>query len=348
MVHRNNKLISTQFSKYSSLINTKLIVIIRDNLSDKNKTLAVLAILFLAVVLFINSNYYVTAMIAFNDTNVTTVTVQEQGQDPSVTGVTVGPNPLTLTGGGNSTVACWATINDDNGAGDIQGGKGNITIYDEISSSATCTENGYNCYRNLTHSGSGSLNSAICETKDTDEVECNFTVDVYYNAKQSAEWKCHVAIDDTGGSGGTGTSATPLMVSPLTAININSTTMNFDSVAPGAVSGEVVMNIMNYGNIQLDMKFNGTNMSCDTGEAIVVGNISYNITGTSPVFGTTNLTNAISAAKDINIVPNTSTTDDSWPTPPSNNTWWRLYMPPSSQGARGSCSGTIWFIGTAG
>ena len=318
----------------------------------KNYTTGFLVVLvfILSVVLFINAEDYVTAMIAFNDTNITQATVVEQNIAPTVESIQMnsGAN-IDLVGGGTKNTNCTAIINDNNGRDDMKtDARGNVTFYSSETVNtchASPGDSAYRCYYNGTYN-SVDLTS-ICINHNTTAVNCTFTTDLYYNSENTT-WQCYMAISDAGGMSGTATSGT-IDVNDLTAININSTTMDFGSVSPGSVSGEAVMQVLNYGNIQLDLKLNGSDMVCDTGskEAIVVGNISYNITGASPVWGTTNLTNEISAAKDINIFPN-ETVVDADPTATYNNTWWRLYMPPSSQGARGSCSGTIWFIGTAG
>jgi len=304
--------------------------------TEKNKILG-LIIVFLVLILLVN--FDPTAFAGFEGWNTSTASVTESTETPTVGTITVLPSPINLVGGSTLLVSCYADITDDNGVADIQSGKGNITLYDTETTTADCTTNNFNCYRNITHSGAGSLNSDICPGSGT-TATCNFSIPVYYNANSSS-WNCSMTITDSGGSGDTEQEI--VAVNALTAIDISSSELNFGTLAPATFSDNKTEIVYNYGNIILDLQLNGTNMSCATGEDIEVGNITYNMTG--PVLHGdwgTNLTGTL-FSEDFNLYPN-QTQSTEVPASPSNTTYWKLYLPVSSAGIRGTCSGTIWFV----
>jgi hypothetical protein len=301
----------------------------------------ILVVVFLAVILFINAESYMTAFAGFNSWNTSTSQVVVANETPSVGTVNLQSAAITLTAGSTTTIGCWAQITDTNGRDDILTGHGNITIYDDTAVDHDCTANAYTCYRNLTYNTGGSMLNGICSNDSSTAVTCNFTVPMYYNAKNTTTWKCHMEVQDNTTEFAEANS-TNRVVNNLIGINIGSSTMDFGTISPGAFSDNVSQEISNYGNVIIDVQLNGTTMNCDTGEDIGVGNLTYNVTGEilHASWGT-NLTGSL-VENQLNLYPNTSAVTT--PTATTNSTYWKLFLPTSDQGSRGTCTGTIWFL----
>jgi len=313
-----------------------------DIVSNNQPNFLIFIAIFLLLVFFIRVEPHVTAFAGFNSWNTTNTTVTESSENPSISSIAIDQHPVDLVAGSTRTVSCSATVSDDNGIADIQGGKGNITIYDSAVTTSACSANKFNCYKNTTYSSG--LDANVCPGSGS-EVTCNFTVPMYYNANSSTAWKCYMYIEDQGANNDTD-ETTDKTINDLTGIDIGSATMNFGTLSPGSFSDNISQAIYNYGNIILDVQLNGTNMTCGAGENIGVGNLTYNITGEIPdaSWGDYNLSGTLQN-RDFNLYPNRSTTDDSIPTSPTNSTYWKLYLPMSQAGSRGTCTGTIWFVG---
>jgi len=134
----------------------------------------------------------------------------------------------------------------------------------------------------------------------------------------------------------------------LVAIDINSSTIDFGTLSPGESSPGAV-NVSNYGNIEIDVRLNGTNLTCDQG-SMAVGNLLYNCTDPITVWELDagkgdQLTTTLTTCTDFNL---TESSDTSSPSPTNNTIYWRILAPyGGAEAVEGACSGTIWFLGTS-
>lgn len=306
---------------------------------------AIIFVLLLSALLFISSDNYITGFAVDDEWNQSTTTVTESSSTPSLVDVKLNNEiPIDLTAATTKVVNCEATVTDTNGYSDIQTGYGNITVYNTLATDSTCTPNNLNCYENITYGISTPLGADICPNTDTTTATCTLSVAMQFNTNQSANWACNMTVADNGGSTGHGVSLTPTGLNELKAININDSTMAFGTLEPLTFSDEIAQEISNHGNIVFNLSVNGTELDCEgAAPNISVGNISYNVTGPSATWGDYNLTGTL-IEKEFNLYPNTTVTATT-PVAPVNSTWWRLYLPQSSQ-SRGTCEGTIWFVGS--
>jgi hypothetical protein len=300
-------------------------------------------VLVLSAVLFVNSGNYITGFAAGDEWNKSDTSVLETEATPTIGTVTLtdGAGSIDLTANGTSTVYCHAIVTDTNGEVDVDSddADGNVTIYDSGVEDSGCELSGRDCYRNTT------FTVDTCDsTYGTNlETNCTFTVDMQFNAINTSTWKCNMTIEDATGNLVTVNSA-DTTVAPLLAIGINTSSMGFGQAVPLAfAANEIVQEIANDGNVNFDLRINGSSvLTCSgAGEDIGVGNISYNITGVSASLGTTNLTDTLVTLTAFNLAPNTA--EDATPFQTSKNTWWKLWLPQASA-SRGTCTGEIWFF----
>lgn len=120
------------------------------------------------------------------------------------------------------------------------------------------------------------------------EVICKF--DIFYYTNPS-NWECLINVEDNQSSFGNKTDNT--LVNTLLSIEVVSM-VDFGSTGAGSVTEESVVNVTNYGNVDINLSLSGYGGSLDDGHGMVCGikNISidfvkYNLT--SSTFGNLNL-----------------------------------------------------------
>jgi hypothetical protein len=310
----------------------------------KKNNFMTLVVFVLAFVLFMNAGNYITGFAGGAGWNSTESQVTEAGTSPNIDNIQLNTGAvITPLAGTTTNIICSGDVTDQSGVLDIQNGKGNVTVYDSSAVSSSCSLNPVNCYKNTTFNSG--LNENVC-TGSGQTATCSFIVPIYWNANDSiVSWKCHMEIEDEGGNFDSDDLLTGVTMDTLLAIDIESASLAFGTLAPGAFSDNQTMMVYNYGNRIFNLSLNGSAMGCDAGESIGAGNITYNLTGAilDASWGT-NLTTT-STETSYKLWPN-MTIVDAVPNATSNNTWWKLYLPVSSEGARGSCTGTIWFVAT--
>ena len=292
--------------------------------------------------------YYNFTEVNLTLTNSTTVNIiLDDYQKPTVSGsaivddtVTNPENQIDLAAGTTQYIECNATIDDQNGADDIDHAEG-VFYWKAGGETTSCGEDATNCYKN----SSCVLYSTANPTQK--DVVCGF--EVYFNAQNTVDtgWTCNITANDVVDYWTAGGVEDATDINSLVAININTSNMNFGALDPGQNSS-LSVNVSNHGNIQIDVRMNGTDLGCDRG-SIDAEMLMYNCTGEVGIdFATgTNLTNTITTCSDFDLAESEETTS---PSPTQNTTYWRMYAPfgDESQPIGGSCSGTVWFIGTSG
>ena len=250
---------------------------------------------------------------------------------------------IDLTGGGTRTINCTGVIYDFNGGSNVD-----IVTASFFNPDFCTPECGGICENDCTKCYINTDCTLTNKNSTAKNIDCGF--EVYYNTKQTgAPWICTINANDTFNEVAT-QDEDITAINSLTAININSTTLDFGTLLPGENSSSA-MNVTNYGNIQIDIRLNGTGMTCDRG-SIDANNLMYNCTdpvNVSMATGRgTNLSSTITTCSDFDL---TYSTDGVAPvTPTQDSVHWRMFLPPPNETVQpsGTCTGTIWFIGTAG
>jgi hypothetical protein len=301
----------------------------------------IFVIFIMSIVLFFNAGNYITGFAGGAGWNSTESQVTGQNLAPTIGTVDLNGGTITLTAGTTKTVTCEADITDLNGRDDILTGGMNITIYEDTAESVACTADSYDCYKNLTFNAANAGDVCVNESGST-TLTCTLSVQMYWNARNITTWKCNFQVNDSALS--VAEDSATRQVDDLLAIDIGGTALNFGTLDPGAFSDNKTMSVYNYGNTVFNLSLNGSEMDCASGENISVGNITYNLTGGIPegIEWVDNLTDT-STPTAYRIWPNL-TAEGVVPTASTNDTWWKLYLPVSSEGARGLCTGTIWYV----
>jgi len=257
----------------------------------------------------------------FSDTAQTTVDVGNLG--PQV-GTPSATDPIDLNEGSDITVYCNTTINDTNGWEDI----------DEVNATlktvqTPCTADPDNCYKNTSCTiGTGSSNSL--------DVNCSFSVLWYAD---SGDWYCNITANDSQGTSNYSSIST-VTINSLVALDVNSS-IGFGSLSIGQDSGNHTAQVNNTGNSQIDVRLNGTNMSCDTQGNITVGQLHYNTTSASDwtlmcALTETNTDTCSEIQSNFDLTDGASSNKD---------IYWILRVP---SGVSGICTGYITFTAISG
>ncbi|RLG21866.1 hypothetical protein DRN74_00395 [Candidatus Micrarchaeota archaeon] len=169
----------------------------------------------------------------------------------------------------NYRVACNFTVTDINGVSDIKVPEANLTITGIYAADdADVHYSNNSCIYNYT-SGTNELTFS-----------CLFRIQYYAD---NGTWKCHVAVQDQGGSRDNATDTAKLVA--LTSVVVNTSSppydvLDFGSMAANSNSSSAnSLKIINIGNTNLDIQISGTNMTNTTlSTHFFVENITYNRT----------------------------------------------------------------------
>jgi hypothetical protein len=253
--------------------------------------------------------------------------------------VTTPLDQIDLVANGTRTIYGTATVNSGVGISDFNGNTPTSRFRYTADTGVECSNNYNNCYVN----SSCVYTDVINDT--TQRLECTFTLQ--YNAVSSTGlgWKFNVTAKDTSDRMTSGTDTTD--INKLLAIEIP-TSIDFGAMTPGTTSGENNLTVTNYGNVQLDMLMNGTDMGCSIAGTIPVGSLHYNCTDYGQEYDkmtalTTTLSDSTVPCSGFNLGKSTDITGTL--IAPSKPVPWRLNVP---TGTRGTCSGTILFVAIAG
>ncbi len=249
-------------------------------------------------------------------------------------------NQIDLIGNSTRTVWCNATVNDPEGASNL-----NVSwarAYSYQGGSGTCTGNYTNCYYNsscewITIPGNTTAKTASC------------TFQFQYNAVNSSTdfngWICNMSANDTDSYIGSTASAGVKKVNALLAIHVDDS-IDFGTVNAGTNETYVAHNntAYNYGNVKIDLQLNGTQLTCPAGYGnISAGFLHYSYTTFNATYASSTALNATPTTCDFNLPKTMNATGTMVAT--SNKTYWGIGVP---GGSGGLCTGTVHFTAVAG
>ena len=323
----------------------------------------IVAVAILAIILVLKGGDVITAYVGYSSWNTTPAIVNTSNPGPTVGNCTVVDEPndasnvdqVTLYAGQRKRVRLMCTVNDESGGNDFNDTDSNIngTLYYTSAGESWTTDN-YQHYQNT----SCEIGSIINATANL--ANCRF--DVWWNARNSTDasgttgWTGRMYAKDNGGNSSATAGSDTFAILPLTALDVCAE-IAFGTVSPGSISSEKNCSVNNWGNIQIDIQVNGTDLSLQgTGGQgnIPVGAVKYNCTNGNGDFSdawNTRMANLTNTASDSDTncdgfdLPSNTTATSQDPIAPSKNSMWRVRVP---YNARGNFGGTIWFIGEPG
>jgi len=174
------------------------------------------------------------------------------------------------------------------------------------------------------------------------KINCSFQVQYYAN---SENWTCVIEAEDNLSVEGNGSDKT--FINSLLSIGAVSE-VGFGNISKGTVTDETVLNITNYGNVEVDLSLYGyggqeddnLSMTCKTGN-ISIDYTKYNLTASNP--GERNLSEIENFYLNLSSNPvsrdfNLGYRTDDFINNAIKPTYWRVYAPESIEG---NCSGNI-------
>ena len=251
---------------------------------------------------------------------------------------------IDLNGGTTKTVYCTGTVNDETGVADI----GTVNASFICAAAATCEDT---AGTEWTDHSVRSYKDTSCDKSTINEtaawVSCSAAFEFNAQNSSSSAWQCKIYAVD-GGDNDTNSFATDTIgINSLVSVGTEDGTLAFGTVHPGTATN-TSDTIENWGNVQIDVMFNGTAMSCTPG-SIAVGNIGYNCTVPEAVANTV-LTeyNVLTASPSYGAACDAlnfdhSTTASS-PSASTTSVYWALNTS-SVDTPRGTCTGTIMYTG---
>jgi hypothetical protein len=171
--------------------------------------------------------------------------------------------------------------------------------------------------------------------------------DVWYYAN-SGSWNCSANVTDS--SGYTDFETNETTIETLLSLGLPDS-LDYGVINATYVSGEGMLNVTNYGNVEINLSLSGYAASVGDGFAMncsLGGNISieyekYNVTVSNP--GTLDLSGFEEAYVNLTSSPivsefNLDSRQNDVSNEAFNETYWRIYVP---TGVGGTCQGNIVF-----
>jgi|GEM_PF-2087739 len=306
----------------------------------------ILFVILLSVALFIRGGEVITALI-INTTNSSYATVNLTNTAPICEPVAATMGiwdsvdngvAINLQAGGNLTyVKVNTTCNDPNGIYDFLNFTGQFS---DTTATVPCTASNNNCTLNASCQNNSKNTTAY-------NVQCTFMM--WYNADnttKSNKWFGNISVGDTGGNIGRFNDS--ITMNELIAIGVNSP-LSFGARSPNTndstIASPYMLNISNYGNVEIDFQVNGSIMSCTQGTFTTADWLHVNLTNGDqyswayPLSAT--LGNSAYLKNYFNLTQN-NTLATTAVIPPSKPTYWGIGVPP---GVSGNCQSTVWFAG---
>ncbi|MGV8152528.1 MAG: hypothetical protein ACP5OG_05595 [Candidatus Nanoarchaeia archaeon] len=271
---------------------------------------------------------------------------------PEVINVSIDNNAASIVLAANSTktVYCNAIALDYNGDNDITNAK--AELYHALTSSHGGVDSNNSHYTNLSCNITYTFGTWNGYNDDGYNALVNCTFDMLYYSNPG-EWRCAVVVNDSYGFNASGTDNSS--VSDLLAVGLPNS-INYGRVNVTTSSDEVSVDVINYGNVMINLSLSGYARTVGDGYAMncsqgVNPNISiyyekYNVSDSNPgVFTLEQLENIYSNLSSSVIVRKFNldykkTNDEAVV---FDSTYWRMYLP---RGAAGNCSGKIVFGAT--
>ncbi|MCK5450083.1 hypothetical protein KAI32_04400 [Candidatus Pacearchaeota archaeon] len=179
-------------------------------------------------------------------------------------------------------------------------------------------------------------------TSEEAQINCTFNLEYYSN---SDNWQCQINVTDNMSISATASDST--FVNTLLSIGVTSP-ISFEITGPTEVTPEKIIEIINYGNVKINLSLSGYGETEDDGNSMIcteknisIDHTKYNITSSNT--GQMDLSelsdyylnlthNPTIEAFKLSSRENDATNDA------RNDTYWRVYVP---AGTGGSCQGNI-------
>ena len=176
---------------------------------------------------------------------------------PTVSGFSIGQNPLIPVAGGSVNQTFSATLSDDNGYADIESAYGAIYVSPAtLTGTGTCTtDSEINCYDTPACSLTGGSGTTVT-------VNCGAAgnlITTWFNIAPSDSWKAHVTAVGAA-TYNLGTEGT-FTVNSLNAIDVAQASIPYGVLALGATSASQTITLQNAGNVVTDVLISGTDMT---------------------------------------------------------------------------------------
>lgn len=236
-------------------------------------------------------------------------------------------DPINLLAGQTKTVYCNATISDSQD--DMV--SANATLYYYLNNSDD-PDNNNEHYTNATCNYTGTT---------TKTVSCTF--DVWYYANNGT-WYCNMTVAD---SEFTTINYTTTTISPLYAINISPTFINYGNVPLEGISPNQTITMTNLGNMPLNMSvwgFGGSTLGAGTGLSFICdqsGNISVNYEKYS-IQATDSYTQKINLSSTATLLHTTMPKQTTSGNMQKDQSYWQI-KPSVDNNPRGTCTGSLVF-----
>jgi len=265
--------------------------------------------------------------------NSTTITVLNRAPQIDSLSINKGFN-IDLLAGQNKTVSCNGSFTEVDGYTDIN------TLNATFFSSGTGTllgdiDNRTNHYTNTSCSFTNNPGSS-------QDYNCSFSLDYY---AVNGTWTCVVYIED--GAGDVHNLQDTIDINPMTAIGVASAVADFGKVQAMGTSPQVPLNVVNFGNIELDLNIfayasnesDERAMNCTEGD-IPFSNMRFNLTSGLTFSEMTPITGKSSPTFiEFDLFRRV------WDGPESTKpTYWRVQVP---FGSEGICYGKLVFSAIA-
>jgi len=251
---------------------------------------------------------------------------------PRVTRVVM-DNPVDLAPGLNLSLACNATIQENNTILDIR--VVNATFFQKSIGHSAPDDNN-NHYTNTTclNYSSGSYES---------NYTCTFKVAYYAN---NGTWQCNVTVSDY--SNLTNSSNTTTSVNELLAIDVFPTIIDYGKLQVFNISNDINVTMRNFGNMPINLSvrafapneslgYLNLSMNCEDGNNISNSNERFSINYETPYPSMSRMSNETQIIKNITLqqrINDIAFGDD------INFTYWKLQIPSMRPGI---CNGTVVF-----
>jgi len=191
---------------------------------------------------------------------------------PTVDSVSISPSPINLNADSTTTITITATISDPDGCEDVfTNGSISGVFYDAAVEDDSCTADDNDCYPNLTFTEVGDSCSGAGDTTG----DAQATIDVWFHANASNQWTAKVTATDSQSQSGSNTQT--VTINELAAFKLDVSNIDYGTVNPNEVSAEKAVKITTTGNVAVDVKLSGTDLTWSS-YIIPVGQQKYSST----------------------------------------------------------------------
>ncbi len=175
-----------------------------------------------------------------------------------------GGNPITLISNSTTSISVGFTVTDNSGCSSVFTGGGATTTIFRSGVGPNCTADNQNCYI---------TNAQVNDCVSGNTATATSTIPIYYFADPTdssstfsgQNWQAQVTVSNTGNSSSTATS-TGVSLNTLLAINLSTSTLNYETVGAGQNTGSTnkIIGIQNTGNSSSTLKVSGTALTFNT------------------------------------------------------------------------------------